>query len=67
MTRRLLPGLRSNDERQSRCLDKRAFATWDQAHAQAAKVNAHRGDNLEPYRCPYCDKLHLGHPREAAR
>lgn len=64
---RLLRGMRSETEEMSRCIDKRAYASWDKAWAVVAKIRSFRPDDmLEPYRCPFCDRLHLGHRRAPA-
>ena len=64
---RLLLGMRSETEEMARCIDKRVYATWDKAWAMVKKIRDFRADDtLEPYRCPFCDKLHLGHRRAPA-
>jgi hypothetical protein len=48
--------------RSSKCRDKKAYATRDDARNAAGHWTA-VDDSLETaYRCPSCDRFHIGHP-----
>lgn len=45
------------------CAGKFGFASW----RQAKEVADREREKAEPYRCKFCKKYHLGHPKKKAR
>lgn len=45
----------------STCIGKRDYATWAKAARSARYTNHHYDETFEPYRCPYCNRYHIGH------
>lgn len=41
------------------CLSKSIYETWDEAKESADYLFAVEGMDLEPYKCPICQKYHL--------
>jgi hypothetical protein len=44
------------------CVDKRKY-TKNAAHYQACVQRKHTGENIQPYKCWFCARWHIGHAR----
>jgi hypothetical protein len=47
--------------RRRRCTGKRRYETAAHAAFDAAALSRQQREHLEPYRCPHCGGIHVGH------
>ena len=69
--RRIVRGMPRETERQSyhrwrACTRKRAYDTRKQAQHVVGR-HAREGDVVRAYRCPWCNRWHVGHPKPLRR
>lgn len=43
------------------CTGKQAYGSWHRALADAKRMNRMYDESLAPYRCCWCNSVHLGH------
>lgn len=46
------------------CQGKNPYNDWEFAKRIAKRQSKETGLNLQPYKCPYCHKIHIGHKKK---